>query len=431
MKTTTFFGPPGTGKTRRLVDTIIGHRGERILMLSFSKAAALETASRLPDGMDVKASTIHSLMFNHLGMSRAAMVDGKKLAEFGKEAGFPFKGSETGSDEAQEGDDYATVKAYANNRMIDDYDAFDMFGQPGTRHRFGMFLKAYQSWKMTYGYMDFDDMLLSYVHGRGGDLYCPPVVALDEAQDCSPLQWQVIEKLVAGGAEHVYVAGDDDQAIFEWNGADPHGMVRFGDKVGAEYVTLNKSYRVPKRALSLVNEAILPQFKKRYPKQFDAADRDGIVERWGDLWNIDFRSLHNSGVGALVLLRDRFRMDEVKRMLNREMIPYDVLGGGSPWTNRIANALRQGLDPDIPNHWATFYRQAVRGGHLKETPVITLSTIHQAKGREHSKVIMDLQLSTRALQNIYHNRDAELRVMYVGLTRAIDELHICGENPLL
>jgi superfamily I DNA/RNA helicase len=429
MKVTSIFGPPGTGKTRTLVDTV-GKHTERVLMLSFSKAAAQETASRLPDGADVRASTIHSLLFNHFGLTRASMVDGKKLAEFGMAAGFPFKGSEAGSDEAQEGDDYATVIAYANNRCYDLYDAYDRFGQPGTRHRFEMFVKAYSNWKQTYGYMDFDDILLNYLTFND-TLKCPPVVALDEAQDCSPLQWRVIEKICRAGAEHVYVAGDDDQAIFEWNGADPHGMVHFTEQMGGEFKVLGQSYRVPRSVLEFVNKSIIPQFVNRYKKEFAPADREGRFVRYGDIFDVNFDRLGGAKGGAMILARDRFRIDEIKRALNREMVPYRVLGSISPWTNRTANELREGKKPEIPIHWHEFYRQAIKGGHLNEPINLTLSTIHQAKGREAGTVVLDLQLSTRVLENLYKDRDAELRVMYVGLTRASDNLCLCGENPVV
>jgi superfamily I DNA/RNA helicase len=428
MKTHTIFGPPGTGKTRKLVDIVSQHKGKTILMLSFSKAAALETASRLPDDLDVKASTIHSLVFNHMGMSRASMVDGKKLAEFGKAAGFPFKGSEDGSDETQEGDEYALVLAFSNNRQIPLHESYDLFNRPGTWHRFEMFISSYLNWKNTYGYKDFDDLLLTFLKGDTTP-DCPPIVALDEAQDCSPLQWAVIRKLIRAGAENVYVAGDDDQAIFEWNGADPHGMVQFTEDEGGELEVLNKSYRVPETIHTFVTDTIIRQFAKRKEKVFAPSNRNGSLTRYGDIWNVDFHRLSESG--GMILVRDRFRMDEVKRALNREMIAYDVLGGGSPWTNRIAQALRKGESVDVPMHWQQFYYQAQKGGYLADPINITLSTIHQAKGREADNVVLDLQLSARALVNLYSNKDAELRVMYVGATRAAKNLCLCGENPLV
>ena len=66
--------------------------------------------------------------------------------------------------------------------------------------------------------IDFDDMI-----GRAiEEISFPPlkILIIDEAQDCTPLQWSVIYKL-AQNARRVYLAGDDDQAIYEWNGADP------------------------------------------------------------------------------------------------------------------------------------------------------------------------------------------------------------------
>ena len=72
--------------------------------------------------------------------------------------------------------------------------------------------------------IDFDDMI-----GRAiQEVSFPPlkILIIDEAQDCTPLQWSVIYKL-AQNARRIYLAGDDDQAIYEWNGADPRYFTRF------------------------------------------------------------------------------------------------------------------------------------------------------------------------------------------------------------
>lgn len=42
---------------------------------------------------------------------------------------------------------------------------------------------------------------------------------VDEAQDLTPLQWDMVVK-IAKSVWRVYIAGDDDQAIYEWNGAE-------------------------------------------------------------------------------------------------------------------------------------------------------------------------------------------------------------------
>lgn len=419
MKVTTLFGPPGTGKTSEQL-RILARIDRPALFLSFTKAGAQEAVSRLPEGSKVRPSTIHSFVFNAMGMTRASMVDAKKLAEYGRVAGVPFKGEELGVDEPQEGDEFAAVLEYANNRLMPLDEAYDHFGQPGTRHRFFSFVTGYQAWKREFGFMDFDDLLIRFM--KDYKIECPPVVSLDEAQDCSPLQWQVFEKIVQSGAEQVFISGDDDQAIYAWNGADPHGMVKFSEEHGAKIRVLQQSWRVPRSVFDLTHRKVLGKIGTRAEKEFRPADRDGKVVHYGDFWDVNL-----NGFKGMILGRDRWRLDEIRRALNREMIPYEAPGLGSPWTSKVAQALRQGKTPEIPIQWREFYRQA----DLSRPIEISLSTIHQAKGREADNVILDLQMSTKVLNNIYKDRDAELRVMYVGLTRAAHKLILCGENPLI
>lgn len=103
------------------------------------------------------------------------------------------------------------------------------------------FLKKYENRKQTLGWLDFDDLIL-----RARNLLSEQAVAewvlyrldggidhilVDEAQDTSPVQWQVIERLAqeftAGtGARDetkrtIFVVGDKKQSIYSFQGADP------------------------------------------------------------------------------------------------------------------------------------------------------------------------------------------------------------------
>ena len=49
-----------------------------------------------------------------------------------------------------------------------------------------------------------------------------PILIIDEAQDTTELQMAIIDKLSQYGAESIMLIGDPDQAIFEWNTANPH-----------------------------------------------------------------------------------------------------------------------------------------------------------------------------------------------------------------
>jgi ATP-dependent helicase/nuclease subunit A len=114
-------------------------------------------------------------------------------------------------------------------------------------HAFGAaFIRTYSGAKQRRGLLDFDDLIL-----RARDLLTDPTVAawvlyrldggidhilVDEAQDTSPAQWQVIERLAqeftsGQGARSevrrtIFVVGDGKQSIYSFQGADPREFDR-------------------------------------------------------------------------------------------------------------------------------------------------------------------------------------------------------------
>ncbi len=122
--------------------------------------------------------------------------------------------------------------------------------QAVTLHRFaGVFLARYAREKQLRGWLDFEDLIL-----KTRDLLNTPAVAewvlyrldggidhilVDEAQDTSPAQWNVIEHLAqefttGQGARSntnrtIFVVGDKKQSIYSFQGADPDEFDRMRD----------------------------------------------------------------------------------------------------------------------------------------------------------------------------------------------------------
>ncbi len=146
------------------------------------------------------------------------------------------------------------------------------------------FLARYQHEKLMRGWLDFDDLIL-----KARDLLNDPAVAawvlyrldggidhilVDEAQDTSPTQWEVVEKLAQeftsgqgarDTARSIFVVGDKKQSIYSFQGADPREFDRmaktFGQRlkqIGAPFneAELLHSFRSSPAILSVVDRTL-------------------------------------------------------------------------------------------------------------------------------------------------------------------------------
>ena len=151
-------------------------------------------------------------------------------------------------------------------------------------HRFAVqFLPRYDAAKQRRGWLDFDDLIF-----KARALLNDPKVAawvlykldggidhilVDEAQDTSPVQWQIIERLAqeftageTARSDHVrtvFVVGDKKQSIYSFQGADPREFDRMRDEFATRLaasatplqdLTLQFSFRSASPVLRLVDE---------------------------------------------------------------------------------------------------------------------------------------------------------------------------------
>jgi superfamily I DNA/RNA helicase len=439
--TTAIFGPPGTGKTRTLMEHIASTKIEDMAVVSFSKAAARELSERASGLVTPKfIGTIHSFCFNQLQLSR-----GQVVSDIENHPDFMPGVDRTELIQALEIGRLARCKYHslqdAYEHVSDLMVSIDMV-QDTWDH--------YVVWKRHNGYIDFDDMLEQAV----GKTQQFSLVVVDEGQDLSDLQWKVVMSMTKPSGE-VLVAGDDDQSIFSWAGANPHGMASHMDS----HSVLGQSHRVPARVHALATKTV-NRINTRYHKLYSPASGQGYVATAGEYDPGHYPFPHT------IMARDRYKLKDIEAEIILSGLPYLVEGTHGPGLfmsrrGRLVRAIRDKnieevakfraiLDPrdrglldlgEIPNvhrvmrYWneeeADYFYRVMDAN--PEDVRISLSTIHAQKGREFDHGVLVAHCSPRveSMQERSGDFDDEVRVWYTGLTRVKKGITIIGHNPYI
>ena len=230
---TIILGPPGTGKTTtllNLVDEFIqnGIRPKQIGYFSFTRKAATEAATRASEkfGLDMDNDlpffrTLHSYAFNQLGMTKEKMMGHEDYKEFGQKCGIPIKTAKYSTEDGTFNSDneYLTIINTARVKRMDLLEYYDSRQNILDIERNTLYLlsEELKKYKKEKGLKDFTDLLEEFIDKESHNKF--EVLFIDEAQDLSLLQWDMVRKIWSR-ANKTYIAGDDDQAIFKWAGAD-------------------------------------------------------------------------------------------------------------------------------------------------------------------------------------------------------------------
>lgn len=301
-KTLTIFGPPGCGKTHRMIAEMEqaladGVRPWEICFVSFTRKGVYEALERacakfglLPKDLPY-VKTLHALAFHGLGVTRNDMMSAADYAIVGNKLGVAFNGMEAVSP-----DDGVLLPSVGGNAIhylrVIDKARYRMVSLESEYNREGNYslsfpklrqidqsLKAYKS---TFGKMDFVDLIDLYP--KTVDIPRFKLFIVDEAQDLTPLQW-AMARAIKDRSERVIYAGDDDQAIHAWTAVEVQQFMDASDN----FEILSQSYRVPRVVHEVANK-IVNRIRNRVPKDYYPTDKEGSYTHHMTIDTIPFES---------------------------------------------------------------------------------------------------------------------------------------------
>ncbi len=494
-KTTTIFGPPGTGKTHTLLSIVEkhldeGYRPEEIGYFAYTKKAANEAIDRATSKFDYEEKdfewfrTLHSMAFKQLNLTTKSVMKDRDYKVLGKTLQIKefLNANNQIEDNGQsmQKNPFMRIIELARNNMVN----IDTQWRRSQGHVEGGFeeleriYETYIEYKQEHELYDFNDMLLELVNE--GVVPSLPVIIIDEAQDLSMLQWYAVI-LLAKSTKHIYIAGDDDQAIFKWAGAIPEMLMRTpGNKK-----VLNQSFRIPKKVYD-VAESVANKIKVRVKKEWSPTSKTGEVEHYSSIEYVPF----DRDGEYYVLARTKYVLQKVEEYFKREGIIYNRFNKNKSISEKVCYAINcwnklingdtislggaknmykyipgdgpikrgfktwdKALEDDVVvsyndlvnNHglrvpkdlaWndvLTLINEDVilyirkcerRGQDINAIPKIKILTIHGSKGGEADNVVLLSELSRKSHTSLLKNGDDERRVFYTGITRTKKNLFL-------
>jgi superfamily I DNA/RNA helicase len=483
----------GTGKTTTLTellsDCLDKTTPDKICFTTFTKAAATEAIGRCLDmypkytEKDFSAfSTLHALCYRRIPKKQMLNLQDYKL--IGELTGYKMSGISTLYDHIDEATTYTAkgdklLQYNSLMRTMKQSASQALAGQLNTNFTaqelddFSIFYKTYKEKQNKYDFTDQLETFLKLKIKLGVEY-----LFVDEAQDLSPLQWDIVN-LISDEVKQVYIAGDDKQSIYKFSGGSPTSLI---NKKGKRIV-LDTSYRLPKNVLEY-SEQIANQIQEKQEYSIKChQDREcGQVHRIRSIEDLDLSkgswfflcrnkvmmsifetvllkknyifisgrkdSLFNERQIFFIKLWEKLRLGyKFKASLLKELY-RNYLPTGSVVARGSKNLLDSMPDTnlydkqDLVNDfglktlakWDIVFRlsdlakqrliNAEQRNVFDRITDIEVNTIHASKGREADNVVVLPDMTSASYDTYKKDPDNEHRVFYVAVTRAKQNLYL-------
>lgn len=354
--------------------------------------------------------------------------------------------------------------------------------------------EAYETLKKSERTIDFEDLLLlttamienePQVRERIHDQY--RFFTVDEYQDISPLQQRLIDAWL-GSRNDICVVGDPAQTIYSFAGATAAYLLGFTKRFpDAEVIRLTTGYRSTPEILFTANSLLRRnQMGHELAPVNDHGNRPELIEYKTDGQEAvgvtnQITEIISSGISPesiAVLARTNAQLSTFEKTFKEAGLPYQIRSNDRffdrPEIREFIRDIRQASvipNPDIswleelrgiaqpyltgsamdgigalihlareldgddrfnPKNLRNFLQEIedrAQQNNPPQLPVTTLATLHAAKGLEWDRVFV-VGISDGYLPYPEAPEEEELRLFYVGITRAREHLHLShGGTP--
>ncbi len=323
---------PGSGKTRVLsyrARHLLQHdREAKALLLTFTNKAAAEMKARALDVAVVTSDRIWASTFHTFGM-RVLRAHGD-LLHLDRDFEVPD------NEEQSELQELAARRAGTSNRQRR-WSYLRLRRQQAHESEVVRWAEAYEELKREQRVLDFDDLVvyaadLFEQHDALAQAYGAqyPHLLVDEFQDTNAAQFAIVRVL----AEHtmtISVFADDDQAIYQFAGAEAKNVRRFVEELDANEYPLTTNYRCREEIVKVANRLIAADGEASGRRMTAHYSGGGVRSIMFQTIDVEARELADEierslGEGVqpaeiAALARARFRIEPLAAELDRRRVP--------------------------------------------------------------------------------------------------------------
>ncbi|MCL4326580.1 MAG: ATP-dependent helicase [Candidatus Thermoplasmatota archaeon] len=355
---------PGSGKTR-ILTCRIAHildltrdKNFRILALTFTNKAADEMRRRIEDyvpGLDNRLfiGTFHSFCAEvlrqqgyHLGINPSFNIyslDADLQAVLSKAI---MEVKRINGVEIQPDKNLLSVIHNLKSNLILPEDCSEGFKDKDDGEEVALLYQAYEDELIKSNALDFDSLIFKTyelfnnypaIAKRYRTVY--QYLCIDEFQDTNYSQYRLVHAFTGDEYKNVFIVADDDQIIYQWNGASYKRIGEFINNYSPKKIQLPLNYRCPPEIVEMANNLISHNFfrtankKPIEPSRLSSGQEtvrllspfeDFSLEASGIAKDIRRRHLDNLGSVA-VLGRNRKLLESMKEALDNEGLNAIIL----------------------------------------------------------------------------------------------------------